>query len=503
MDLAHWIERHAAFIPEGVAIRFSGRDLTYAAMAQEVRRAAVRLSANGVGPGDVVAYLGQNNPEMLSALFACARLGAMLMPLNWRMTSAEHARVFDLCPPCLLIVETAFLDHARELLGTRADVRLLLCDGPAADTTNDNFDAGAHELPRPAAGSGTPVLVCHTSGSTGAPKAVVLTQDALFWNAVNSTHMHDLTSADRILTTLPMFHVGGLNIQTLPALHAGACVTLHSKFEPGAAIEAIERERITLTVLVPAQLVTMMEHPRWDDADLSSLRVITTGSTIVSESFVRRVQERGLRLIQIYGSTETGPIAAYQRAADCERKAGSAGLPALHCELRVVDDKDNDMPPGKDGEIVVRGPNVMQRYLNAPAATTAALRDGWYHTNDVGYFDDDGYLHVVARKNEMIISGGENIFPAELENILAECPAIREACVVGIQHDRWGEMVVAVVALQPGVEMNEAEVMALFAGRLARYKHPRAVRFVESLPRNELGKIKRSALRADSDLAPA
>lgn len=339
------------------------------------------------------------------------------------------------------------------------------------------------------------MLVCHTSGSTGAPKAVVLTQDALFWNAVNSAHMHDLTSADRILTTLPMFHVGGLNIQTLPALHAGACVTLHSKFEPGAALEAIERERITLTVLVPAQLVAMMEHPRWDDADLSSLRVITTGSTIVSESFVRRVQERGLRLIQIYGSTETGPIAAYQRAADCERKAGSAGLPALHCELRIVDDNDKDVPPGKDGEIVVRGPNVMQCYLNAPAATAAALRGGWYHTNDVGYFDDDGYLHVVARKNEMIISGGENIFPAEIERVIANIPGVAEVSVVSAPDDDWGEVVRAVVVASAGASLTAEAIVATVDAELGSYRKPRIVTFVPALPMTPTGKIDLRAVR--------
>jgi fatty-acyl-CoA synthase len=210
-------------------------------------------------------------------------------------------------------------------------------------------------------------------------------------------------------------------------------VTLHAKFDPLATIEAIERDRITLTVLVPAQLIAMMEHPRWTEADLSSLRSITTGSTIVPESFVRRVNARGLRLIQVYGSTETCPIAAYLRAEDSDRKAGAAGLPALHCELRVVDDDGNDLAPGCDGEIVVRGPNVMHGYWNAPQATAAALRGGWYHSSDIGNFDDEGYLHVVSRKSDMIISGGENIYPAELETILAECPAIREACVVGQQ----------------------------------------------------------------------
>jgi fatty-acyl-CoA synthase len=280
-------------------------------------------------------------------------------------------------------------------------------------------------------------------------------------------------------------------------------VTLHATFEAAAAIEAIEREKITLTVLVPAQLIAMMEHPRWETADLSSLRVVTTGSTIVSEAFVRRVQARGLRVIQIYGSTETCPIAAYQRPADAERKAGSAGQPALHCELRVVDENGRDQPPGAEGEIIVRGRNVMRGYLNAPQANAAALRDGWYHTSDVGRFDEDGFLYVVARKSEMIISGGENIYPAELEVILAECPAIREACVIGRRDDRWGEVVTAFVALQSGAQMTEESVIALFSGRIARYKHPRVVRFVEALPRNELGKIKRSVLQAEADPTPA
>jgi fatty-acyl-CoA synthase len=497
MDLAHWIERHAAFTPDKIALRGDGHDLSYAAMARRVSGATARFAELGVAQGDVVAFLGHNNPLMIVALFACARLGAMLMPLNWRLTAAEHARVLALCPPRVLLTEPAFLGHAQELAGgCPVEPEVMLCgDLPA--------DSALKLAPVAAANGETPVLICHTSGSTGAPKAVVLSQDALFVNAVNSTHMHDLTSADRVLTTLPLFHVGGLNIQTLPALHAGATVTLHAKFEAAAAIEAIEREKITLTVLVPAQLIAMMEHPRWETADLSSLRVVTTGSTIVSEAFVRRVQARGLRVIQIYGSTETCPIAAYQRPADAERKAGSAGQPALHCELRVVDENGRDQPPGAEGEIIVRGRNVMRGYLNAPQANAAALRDGWYHTSDVGRFDEDGFLYVVARKSEMIISGGENIYPAELEVILAECPAIREACVIGRRDDRWGEVVTAFVALQSGAQMTEESVIALFSGRIARYKHPRVVRFVEALPRNELGKIKRSVLQAEADPTPA
>ncbi|MCZ7658515.1 MAG: AMP-binding protein [Xanthobacteraceae bacterium] len=505
MDLAHWVERHAAFAPGKAALRFEGRDLGYADFAARVRRAAARLAALGVAQGDVVAFLGHNHPEMLAVLLACARLRAMLMPLNWRLARPEHARVLDRCPPRVALVDRAFLAHAEGLReGGPELLWVALDDAPAGWRAWERIATADPPPGEPAtAAKDMPVLVCFTSGSTGEPKGVVLTQDALFWNAVNSTHMHDLTSADRVLTTLPMFHVGGLNIQTLPALHAGASVTLHAKFEANAALEAIERERITLAVLVPAQLMAMMALPRWETADLSSLRAVTTGSTIVPESFVRAVNRRGLKLIQVYGSTETCPIVAYVRAEDSDRKAGAAGLPALHCEVRVVGRDGTDLPPGTDGEILVRGPNVMRGYWRAPQVTAEALRDGWYHSSDVGHFDDEGYLHVVGRKSDMIISGGENIHPVELESILAECGAIREACVIGVPDPRWGEMVVAVVALRDDAQMSEADVLALFAERVARYKHPRRVRFVDALPRTELGKIKRSALRAVIEPAAA
>jgi fatty-acyl-CoA synthase len=484
VDLSHWIERHARFAPGAVAIRFEGAAISYAELARRVARAAAVLAGLGVKRDDAVAWLGLNHPAVLVLLFACARLGAMLVPLNWRLAPPEHARVLADCPPRVLFAEPAFADHARRIEGALAATEISVLESAAGGPVEESGDEDS------------PLLLCYTSGSTGAPKGVVLTQRAILWNAVNSTHMHDLTSADRVLTTLPMFHVGGMNIQTTPALHAGASVTLHAKFDPAAALEAIERERITLAVLVPAQLSALMELPRWRSADLSSLRMITTGSTIVSEAFVRKASERGIPVVQVYGSTETCPVAAYVRAADALRKAGSAGAPALHCEVKVADDDGAELPAGRDGEILVRGPNVATEYWNAPGETAQAFAKGWYRSGDLGHFDAEGHLYVVARKKDMIISGGENIYPAEVETVLLECPAIEEACVVGRPEARWGEAVVAAVVLKPGRHMTEAEALALFEGRIARYKHPREVRFLERLPRSALGKVQKDAVRA-------
>ena len=484
MDLSHWIERHARFAPDTVAIRFESEDITYAELDRRIRRAAAVLAHRGVERGDAVAWLGLNHPAVLVLLFACARLGAMLAPLNWRLAPPEHARVLADCPPRVLFVEPAFAAHAKAI------------EGAIEATPVEALERDPDRAPAAAGDEDSPLLLCFTSGSTGVAKGVVLTQRALFWNAVNSCHMHDLTSADRVLTTLPMFHVGGMNIQTTPALHAGATVTLHARFDPAATLDAIERERITLTVLVPAQLTALMEQPRWSHADLSSLRVITTGSTIVTEAFVRKASERGVPVIQVYGSTETCPIAAYVRAADALRKAGSAGAPALHCELKVVGEDGAELPRGRDGEILVRGPNVAAGYWNAPAETAQTFDHGWYRSGDLGHFDDEGYLYVVARKKDVIISGGENIYPAEVETVLLDCPAVEDVCVVGRPEPRWGEEVVAAVVLKPGCRMTEAEALALFDGRIARYKHPREVRFLERLPRSALGKVHKQAVRA-------
>ncbi len=500
VNLSNWIERHACFAPDATALRFGDEAISYAMLARRIDVVTGALVALGVREGDVVAYLGLNSPILLELLFSCARLGALVSPLNWRLAPPEHARVLADCAPRALLVEPAFREPIDSIRTTLRTTRLVAVGGSAAGGETWDELLGA-SLPAPvdaAVGNEESLLLlCYTSGTTGAPKGVVLDQAALQWNAFNSTHMHDLTSADRVLTTLPMFHVGGLNIQTLPALHAGACVTLHPRFDPGATLQALEHEGITLTVLVPAQLAVMFELPRWPDANLSSLRIITTGSTIIGEEFARRVyEEKGIPFAQVYGSTETCPISTYQRASDAVHAPGSAGSSALHCEVRIVDADGHELPVGEDGEILVRGRNVMRAYWKQPEQTAAVLKNGWYHTGDVGHFDAKGHLYVVARKRDMIITGGENVYPEEVEAVLMESSAIVEVCVVGKPDERLGEAVVVAVVLRPNINLGEADVIEMLRGRIARYKHPREVHFVDELPRSALGKLRRADVRA-------
>jgi fatty-acyl-CoA synthase len=479
MTPADWIDRHAAFVPGKTAIRFGGRDRSYADLAASVARRAGYLAARGIARGDRVAWLGFNAPEMLVLLFACARLGAIFVPLNWRLARREHEALLADCGPKAVLAEPDF--------------------SLAGATVVDAAYAMAAEAEAPVAAGesspGDPLLLCYTSGTTGRPKGALLTQGALLANAVNSAHMQDLTSSDVVLTTLPMFHVGGLNIQTLPALHVGATVVLHRRFDPNETFEALRTERPTLTVLVPTQLHALMSDPRWTAATLSPLRAIATGSTIVSAALARDIQKLGVPVQQVYGSTETAPIAAYQRAADALAKPGSTGKPALHSEMRIVDDAGRDVRPGALGEILVRGDHVMSGYWNDPEATRAAFIDGWFRTGDIGHFDADGDLWIKDRKKDIIVSGGENIASAEVEALLLDHPKIAECAVVGRPDAYWGEIAVAVIAPKPGERLELREVAAFCEGRLARYKHPRDMLIVAALPRNAMGKVVKDELR--------
>jgi fatty-acyl-CoA synthase len=495
MNLSDWIERWAAFDAAKPAIRYEGTVFSYGNVADIIARTAGALAELGVVRGDRVAWLGLNNIQNIGLLFACARLGAIFVPLSWRLTPLEHRAMVANFEPSLLIAEPPF---ANAITATGVVMRCpsLACTGAAVPDWIDWDACVDNALPRTSGDGGNhdPVLICYTSGTTGEPKGAIHTQDGLLWNAINSTHMHDLTSQDRVLTTLPMFHVGGLNIQTTPALHAGATVTLHRRFDPAATLDTLQRERITLTVLVPTQLDMVLAEPGWPTADLSSLRCISTGSTIVPAALVNSIQARGIPIIQVFGSTETGPVSVFQRVADASR-VGVAGRCAIHCEMRLVDAQDNGVPTGKPGEILLKGRNIMAGYWRDEVATSEALQDGWFRTGDIGHLTEDGYLVIDDRKKDVIISGGENIYPAALEAILNESPDIEESAVVGRQDPHWGEVAVAVIVPRTGACLTADAVLALFQDRVARYKHPREVIFTERLPRTGIGKLAKPDIR--------
>ncbi|WP_043831785.1 class I adenylate-forming enzyme family protein [Muricoccus aerilatus] len=489
-NLAALIDRNAAFAPEKVAIRFEVEAITYAQFAAEIARAAHLLRAHhGVGPGDRVAVLAANTPAYLSLLYACARLGAILLPLNWRLAAPELRYIIEHAEPRVVFTEPAFAETLHEAAPDLIAAALVIPEGEG-----DAEGPGTLE---------SPLLLVYTSGTTGRPKGALLTQEALFHNAVMSHHMHDMTAADHVLAVLPFFHVGGLNIQTTPALQAGATVTIHPRFAADAVLAAVARDRPSLLLTVPATLRALMTAPGWATTDFSSLRAISTGSEPVHPALVEAVTVRGLPLLQVYGATESCPIAIYTRLGCATTAPTSTGLPGLLCEGRVADDDGRDLPHGTAGEVLLRGRNLFRGYWRDEAATAACMQDGWYRTGDIATRDDAGHFHVHDRRKNLIISGGENIYPAEVERVLLEHPAIAEAAVLGAPDPKWQEVPVAFLVLRPGAALTEEAVREHVLAQLARFKVPRRIVFTSTLPRTALGKVRHFELRPLMETARA
>jgi fatty-acyl-CoA synthase len=498
MDLSDLIERNAAFTPDKAATIFEGAVLSYAAFSARIEQAARALKAEfGVSRGDRVAIISLNRPDYLVLLYACARLGAMLVPLNWRLAVAEQLFILSDAAAKVLMLEQAFAEILPAVEKTLPDISIVGLDfsPPQGSAFDALLTRGRGEGRNPHTDLTCPLLIVYTSGTTGRPKGAVLRQEALLWNAVMSQHMHGLTSSDHVLTVLPFFHVGGLNIQTTPALHHGATVTIHPRFTPEATLTAIGRERPTLTVLVPATIQAVTDHPDWASTDLSSLKAISTGSTIVPPHLIDHFVARGVPVLQVYGSTETCPIAIYTRLGGDLSRVGSTGLAGLCCEAAIIDDSGVELPPHTPGEIAIRGPNVFYEYWGNEEATREALHDGWYRTGDIGLRDADGYFWVHDRKKNLIISGGENIYPAEVERVLLEHPDVAECGVIGRPDPRWDEVPVAYVIRRAGCLVEGDDLKAHVLTQLARFKVPRDIVFVDDLPRTALGKVQHFMLR--------
>jgi fatty-acyl-CoA synthase len=462
--------------PAAAALQFGDERLTYGALrAASLRAAAVAWHVWGVRPGDRVAWLGANHPGQVALLFGLAHIGAVLLPLNFRLAFVEWQRCVAQCTPRHLVHDADWAQAASDLAA-----QCSIAAHPVESL------AGASDSAAPLhAHADAPALLVHTSGTTGGPKAAVHTQANLLANMRIASAVQEMTPADTVLTVLPMFHVGGLCIQTLPALHAGARVLLQPRFHPGEALAAIATQRPSLTLLVPATMKALIEHPQWGSTDLSGLRAVWAGSSLLPAGLIAAFHARGVPVCNVYGATETGPFSIALPPAHARDHVGSCGWPAPGVEARL------GPPLGDAAELLLRGPNIVQRYWPDVAACDA---DDWFATGDLAQQDADGSWRIVGRARDLIISGGENVHPAEVEQVLAQHPAVAECAAFGLADPRWGELVAVAVVLAPGEEAEEAALVAHLQQRLARFKVPRRWFFVPQLPKTALGKVQRGEL---------
>ena len=472
-------DAQAAATPDATAIWFEDEPITYHALSEWSTQLAGWLTDTcGIDAGDRVAWLGGNDPVMLALLFACSRTGAVLVPLNSRLTVAEHQHQLAHCGASVAIAQPAFAEHLAD--AAPASCRTV---GPPTAEELDRVALDDHALPPSASDEDAAVLLVYTSGTTGSPKGAVHTNASLRLTIDNGIESQGLTSNDISLILLPLFHVGGLNIQTLPILMIGGTVVLHAAFDPGRFLSDVERYGVTTSLLVPATIRAVIDHPRWPDADMSSIRGIQTGSSVVPPSLLRALNERDMPAGQVYGSTETGPTCVVLPWEEAEH-VGAAGRAAPHSEMRIV-----------DNELQIKGGHLFTHYWDNPEATAEAFDGDWYRTGDLAHLDEHGYVRIDGRVDDKIISGGENIDPVEIEEVLLTAAGVADVAIVAGPDDTWGQVPVAFVVASGEPPTLDA-LRAHGEATLARFKLPAAMHLVDELPRTALGKVQKFDLRA-------
>ncbi len=494
-QLARWARR----TPGAWALRFDGGGRTYAELDERVTRLARALADRGVGAGDRVAVLGLNSMEVWESYLAGVRLGAIVVPVNFRLVADEVAYVLTDSGATALLVDAALTEVATKACEQAPGVTTVLTIG------GDLEDAVAAASPEPLGievDEAAPAFVMYTSGTTGRPKGAVLTHRNLLVHVFSQVTHLGWGDDDRVgVPGAPLFHIAGLAGGLPPLLLGGTHVILRSGgFDPVATLDLVERERVSSIFLVPAMWAAVVAVPGIAERDLSSLRRISWGAAPASTTLLRTMIDTfpQAEVVTAFGQTECSPVTCLLRGEDSIRKIGSIGTPMLNVEVRVVDDAMRDVPQGEVGEIVYRSPMVMQGYWGRPEATAEAFAGGWFHSGDLVRQDEDGYLYVVDRKKDMIITGGENVYCAEVEDVLAAHPGVAEVALIGVPDARYGEAPLAVVAPRdPAAPPEPADLTAWCAIRLARYKHPREYAFVPALPRNPSGKVLKTSLRTE------
>jgi fatty-acyl-CoA synthase/long-chain acyl-CoA synthetase len=506
MTASDQLARHARVTPDVAALRYDGDGLTYRELDQRVNRVANVLRERGVSVGDRVAVLGLNSHELIESYLGTLRVGAICVPVNFRLVAAEVAYLLEDSGAVAVIADAGLLGTVEAARRGGGSVRAVIGIGGTGDIAGAEdyeslLSSASADWDELVIDEQSPAFIMYTSGTTGRPKGAVLTHYNLMLHAFSSSVHLGASSDDRVmLSGAPMFHIAGTSGYLMCLQVGGTCVISPSGgFDPAAMVDLLERERVSNCFFVPSQWQGICAVPGLAERDLSSLRRLSWGAAPASTTLLKTMIETfpQAQVITAFGQTECSPVTCYLRGEDAIRKIGSVGTPMLNVEVRVVDDDMNDVPVGQVGEIVYRGPLVMREYWNKPEETAEAFAGGWFHSGDLVRQDEDGYYYVVDRKKDMIISGGENIYCAEVENVLAGHPKVAEVALIGVPDPRWGETPLAVITPRdPGDPPTDAEIEAYSRERLAAYKCPRRIAVVDALPRNPSGKVLKTELRA-------
>ncbi|MEF8817085.1 MAG: long-chain fatty acid--CoA ligase [Salinibacter sp.] len=493
MPRTDWLDRNALYTPDAPGLVWgpTGETYTYAELHRAGERLAAGLAAQyDLSAGDRVAVLAENTLEHVLLFCAAQKAGYVLVPLNFRLAPPELQYLVDDSAPHVLFASADFRDIA-EGLELDAPVAPLDKVGALMESASGTADTDSPELD-------DPLMILYTSGTTGRPKGTIIPHKMLFWNSVNTELRLDLTAQDRSFNAAPFYHTGGWNVLLTPFLHHGATTYLFPSFDPGAILRTCDEEALTILWGVPTMLKMMADHAAFDEVTLDTVRYAVVGGEAMPEPLIRTWQDKGVPIRQGFGMTEVGVNCFSLPARDALRKIGSIGFPNFYVDAKVVDENGENVPPNTTGELLLRGPVVTPGYWRNPEATDAAIDENdWFQTGDLVTVDEEGYYYVVGRKHDMFISGGENVYPAEIESALYEHPAVDDAAVIGVPDEKWGEVGAAFVV--PDGTLTADAVTAHCREHLAGYKVPTHVRMLDALPLGDSGKVDKAALRDHFD----
>jgi fatty-acyl-CoA synthase len=495
--VSDWLDKRAKLTPDRVALidYATGSETTFEQWNERANRTANYLKSLGVGKGDRVAVYASNRPEYLDLFWAAPKIGAMLQNLNWRLTVHELTGIVESAAPRVFIYSEDWKPQAEELKPSFTTVEHIVAltnpgSGERGITERDAMSEVLDDVPELTLDD--PWGIYYTGGTTGLPKGAVITHGNVTWNSINTITSWGINGQHKAALQLPFFHIGGPNIFMAPLVHAGGTTILCSGFDPDETFDLVERSGITHYVAVPTMFQMLQAHPRWDEADFSKLELVISGGAPCPLPIMEKFWDRGIDFIMGYGLTEASGNNFWLPPQMVRKKIGSVGYPIFHIDMKIIRDDGTECAANEGGELLIRGPHIVAGYWNNTGATAEAIRDGWLHTGDVAMRDEDGCYSILGRSKEMFISGGENVYPAEIESVLSAHPAVMEAAVVGVPHETWGEVGRAYVVATEAY--NEKDLRAFLAGCLARYKLPRSIIVLEALPVTAIGKIDKKLL---------